>query len=105
MQKHLSFIGSFIFGLLGLFAMTVFTVDQRQFAIIFQLGEIETGGTLVDVLDVEPRDHVGNRHHLVVAQLVTLVLIIRTAITTSTATTATATTAACGITIINYFFF
>ena len=41
MQRHLSFIASFIFGLLALFAMTIFTVDQRQFAIIFQLGEIK----------------------------------------------------------------
>ena len=35
MQRHLSFVASFIFGLLALFAMTIFTVDQRQFAIIF----------------------------------------------------------------------
>ena len=41
MQRHLSFIASFAFGLLALFAMTIFTVDQRQFAIIFQLGEIK----------------------------------------------------------------
>ena len=41
MQRHLSFVASFVFGLLALFAMTVFTVDQRQFAIIFQLGEIK----------------------------------------------------------------
>ena len=41
MQRHLSFAASFVFGLLALFAMTVFTVDQRQFAIIFQLGEIK----------------------------------------------------------------
>lgn len=41
MQRHLSFISSFVFGLAALFAMTVFTVDQRQFAIIFQLGEIK----------------------------------------------------------------
>ena len=41
MQRHLSFVASFLFGLLALFAMTVFTVDQRQFAIIFQLGEIK----------------------------------------------------------------
>jgi membrane protease subunit HflC len=40
MQRHLSFVASFIFGLLAIFAMTIFTVDQRQFAIIFQLGEI-----------------------------------------------------------------
>jgi membrane protease subunit HflC len=41
MQRHLSFVASFVFGLLALVAMTVFTVDQRQFAIIFQLGEIK----------------------------------------------------------------
>ena len=41
MQRHLSFVASFVFGLLALFAMTIFTVDQRQFAIIFQLGEIK----------------------------------------------------------------
>jgi membrane protease subunit HflC len=41
MQRHLSFLGSFLFGVVALFAMTVFTVDQKQFAIIFQLGEIK----------------------------------------------------------------
>jgi membrane protease subunit HflC len=41
MQRHLSFVASFAFGLLALFAMTIFTVDQRPFAIIFQLGEIK----------------------------------------------------------------
>jgi len=41
MQRHLSFIASFFFGLLALSAMMIFTVDQRQFAIIFQLGEIK----------------------------------------------------------------
>jgi membrane protease subunit HflC len=40
MRAHISFAVSFIIGLLMLFAMTVFTVDQRQWAIIFQLGEI-----------------------------------------------------------------
>ena len=41
MQRHLSFAASFVFGLLALFAMTIFTVDQRQYAIIFQLGEVK----------------------------------------------------------------
>jgi membrane protease subunit HflC len=41
MQRNLPFIGAFIFGLLVLAAMTLFTVDQRQYAIIFQLGEIK----------------------------------------------------------------
>ncbi len=41
MRRHLSFIVSFIFGLMVVFAMTVFTVDQREWAIIFQLGEIK----------------------------------------------------------------
>jgi modulator of FtsH protease HflC len=41
MQRHLSFMASLIFGGIVLFAATVFTVDQRQYAIIFQLGEIK----------------------------------------------------------------
>jgi membrane protease subunit HflC len=41
MQRNLPFIGAFVFGLLVLMAMTLFTVDQRQYAIIFQLGEIK----------------------------------------------------------------
>lgn len=40
MRAHISFAVSFLIGLMLLFAMTVFTVDQRQWAIIFQLGEI-----------------------------------------------------------------
>ena len=40
MGRHLSFIASLVFGLMVVAAMTIFTVDQRQFAIIFQLGEI-----------------------------------------------------------------
>ena len=41
MQRHISFIASLIFGGIVLFAATVFTVDQRQYAIIFQLGEVK----------------------------------------------------------------
>ncbi len=41
MRRHLSFIVAFVFGLMVVFAMTVFTVDQREWAIIFQLGEIK----------------------------------------------------------------
>jgi membrane protease subunit HflC len=41
MQRYLSFAASLVFGLMALFAMTVFTVDQRQYAIIFQLGEVK----------------------------------------------------------------
>jgi membrane protease subunit HflC len=41
MQRHISFIASLIFGAIVLFAATVFTVDQRQYAIIFQLGEVK----------------------------------------------------------------
>ena len=41
MQRNLSFIASFLFGAVILFAATVFTVDQRQYAIIFQLGEVK----------------------------------------------------------------
>ncbi len=41
MQRNLPFVAAFLFGLLVLAAMTLFTVDQRQYAIIFQLGEIK----------------------------------------------------------------
>jgi membrane protease subunit HflC len=41
MQRNLPFAAAFGFGLLILAAMTLFTVDQRQYAIIFQLGEIK----------------------------------------------------------------
>ena len=41
MQRHISFVASLIFGAIVLFAATVFTVDQRQYAIIFQLGEVK----------------------------------------------------------------
>lgn len=41
MQRHISFIASLVFGAIVLFAATVFTVDQRQYAIIFQLGEVK----------------------------------------------------------------
>ncbi len=41
MQRHLSLVATLVFGFLALFAMTVFTVDQRQAAIIFQLGKIK----------------------------------------------------------------
>ncbi|MBL8487625.1 MAG: protease modulator HflC [Rhodocyclaceae bacterium] len=41
MGRHISFIASLVFGLMVVAAATIFTVDQRQFAIIFQLGEIK----------------------------------------------------------------
>jgi len=41
MQRSISFIASLVFGLLVLASMTIFTVDQRQYAIIFQLGEVK----------------------------------------------------------------
>lgn len=41
MQRHISTLASLFFGAIVLFAATVFTVDQRQFAIIFQLGEVK----------------------------------------------------------------
>ncbi len=41
MQRNLPFLAAFAFGLMVLAAMTLFTVDQRQYAIIFQLGEIK----------------------------------------------------------------
>jgi membrane protease subunit HflC len=41
MQRNLPFAAAFILGLLVVAAMSLFTVDQRQYAIIFQLGEIK----------------------------------------------------------------
>jgi membrane protease subunit HflC len=41
MIRHLPFIGSAFMAALVVAAMTLFTVDQRQYAIIFQLGEIK----------------------------------------------------------------
>lgn len=41
MQRNLSFIAAALFALAVVFATTVFTVDQRQSAIIFQLGEVK----------------------------------------------------------------
>jgi membrane protease subunit HflC len=40
MNRHLTFIAAFVLGILIILATTVFTVDQRQWAIVFQLGEI-----------------------------------------------------------------
>jgi len=41
MRAHLHFIGAFVLGLLALVAMSLFTVDQRRFALVLQLGEIK----------------------------------------------------------------
>ena len=41
MQRNLPFIAALAFGLMVVAAMTLFTVDQRQYALIFQLGEIK----------------------------------------------------------------
>jgi len=41
MKRNLPFIGALAFGLMIVAAMTLFTVDQRQYALIFQLGEIK----------------------------------------------------------------
>jgi membrane protease subunit HflC len=41
MQRSISFVVSLAFGLLVLAGMSIFTVDQRQYAIIFQLGEVK----------------------------------------------------------------
>ena len=41
MNRHLPFIGSAFMAALVIAAMTLFTVDQRQYAIIFQLGEVK----------------------------------------------------------------
>jgi membrane protease subunit HflC len=41
MIRNLPFVGSIVLGVLVVLAMSLFTVDQRQYAIIFQLGEIK----------------------------------------------------------------
>jgi membrane protease subunit HflC len=41
MIRNLPFVGSLVLGIMVVLAMSLFTVDQRQFAIIFQLGEIK----------------------------------------------------------------
>lgn len=41
MQRHLTFVSTVLLGLMTVAALTIFTVDQRQYAIIFQLGEIK----------------------------------------------------------------
>jgi membrane protease subunit HflC len=41
MTRNLPFAAAFFFGLLVLAATSLFTVDQRQYAIVFQLGEIK----------------------------------------------------------------
>ncbi|HTJ97362.1 MAG TPA: protease modulator HflC [Rhodocyclaceae bacterium] len=41
MQRNASFILAVLFGLIVFVSATVFTVDQRQYALIFQLGEIK----------------------------------------------------------------
>jgi membrane protease subunit HflC len=41
MRRNLPFVLALIFGAAVLLGMTVFTVDQRQYAIVFQLGEIK----------------------------------------------------------------
>jgi membrane protease subunit HflC len=41
MMRNLPFVGSLLLGVLVVLAMSLFTVDQRQFAIVFQLGEIK----------------------------------------------------------------
>ncbi len=41
MQRYLSFVAAFFLAILVLLSMTMFTVDQRRFAIVFQLGEIK----------------------------------------------------------------
>lgn len=41
MQRNLPFVAATAFGLMVVAAMTLFTVDQRQYALIFQLGEIK----------------------------------------------------------------
>lgn len=41
MLRHLSFVVSFVFALIVVLGTSLFTVDQRQYAIVFQLGEIK----------------------------------------------------------------
>ena len=41
MARNLPFIAAFVIGILLLAGTSLFTVDQRQFAIVFQLGEIK----------------------------------------------------------------
>jgi modulator of FtsH protease HflC len=41
MNRNLPFIGAFGIGLLVVAAMSAFTVDQRQYALVFQLGEVK----------------------------------------------------------------
>lgn len=41
MSRHLSFVISFVFASIAVLGTSLFTVDQRQYAIVFQLGEIK----------------------------------------------------------------
>lgn len=41
MQRNLPFIAAFVLALLAAAAMSMYTVDQRRYAIVFQLGEIK----------------------------------------------------------------
>jgi len=41
MSPRINFAGALILTLLVVLAMSVFTVDQRQFAVVFQLGEVK----------------------------------------------------------------
>ena len=41
MKRNLPFVAAFVLAVLAALAMSMFTVDQRRFAIVFQLGEIK----------------------------------------------------------------
>ncbi len=41
MRRNLPFVAAFLLGVMVVLAMSMFTVDQRRFAIVFQLGEIK----------------------------------------------------------------
>jgi membrane protease subunit HflC len=41
MSRNLPFIAAFVLGIMILSATSLFTVDQRQYAIVFQLGEVK----------------------------------------------------------------
>jgi len=41
MSQRINFIGGLLAAILTVLAMSIFTVDQRQFAVVFQLGEVK----------------------------------------------------------------
>lgn len=41
MSPRLNFLGALIATVLVVMAMSIFTIDQRQYALVFQLGEVK----------------------------------------------------------------